>query len=72
MFLPDLNNHEKHENIMIAKKNLNTIIIKLIDDTCSNKQISPSRMIKNAVIEIENSKDRFCSFECVKQVLRLN
>ena len=66
MFLPDLNNYERHGNIMIAKKILNAVIIKLIDDACSNKQISPSRMIKNIVIEIENLKDRFCSFECAK------
>jgi len=72
MFLPDLNNHEKHGNIMIAKKILNTVIIKLIDDTCSNKQISPSKMIKNTVIEIENLKDKFCLFEYVKRVLQQN
>ena len=53
-------------------KILNTVIVKLIDDACSNKQLSPSRMIKNTVIEIENLKDRFCSFECVKEVLQLN
>jgi hypothetical protein len=57
MFLPDLNNHEKHRNIMIAKKKIiNTIIIKMIDVTCLNEQISPIRMVKNIVIGVENLK----------------